>query len=198
VTDDGSTDDVLCATYRALCRHGYADLTTQDIADEWSKSKPALHYHYDTKRDLLVAFLEHLLDSYTDHVVDPGADAGTPRERLAAVLDAALDPPRADAHRELRTALFEIKAQAPYDDAFRDRLAEFDAHLHAEIRGVVRDGIAAGAFRADADPDRVATLLTTVVDGAYTRRVALGDDGGVRAAARACVDGVLEEAEATE
>ncbi|GAB6861145.1 TetR/AcrR family transcriptional regulator [Haloplanus litoreus] len=187
------TDDIMCATYRALCRHGYAELTMQDIADEWSKSKPALHYHYDTKRGLLLAFLDHLYDAYTDRVAAP--DEGTPRARLDALIDAALDPPRADAHRELRTALFEVKAQAPYDEAFRERLGRFDDYLDTEIRRVVAEGVETGTFRADIDPSTTATLLLTLVNGAHARRVALGTDGGVRAAIDDFVDDHLGEAE---
>ncbi|MFB6101257.1 MAG: TetR/AcrR family transcriptional regulator [Haloplanus sp.] len=179
------TDDIMCATYRALCRHGYADLTMQDIADEWSKSKAALHYHYDTKRGLLLAFLDHLYDGYTDRVVAPAE--GTPADRLLSLLDAALDPPRTDATRELRTALFEVKAQAPYDEDFRERLERFDRYLHDEIRSVVADGVESGAFRADIDPESTATLLVTLVNGAQSRRVALGDGAGVRDAVEAYV-----------
>jgi AcrR family transcriptional regulator len=185
----GPTDDIMCATYRALCRHGYADLTMQDIADEWAKSKAALHYHYDTKRGLLLAFLDHLFESYTERVADPAE--GTPRERLDGLVAAALDPPRADATRELRTALFEVKAQAPHDDAFRERLERFDRYLQAEIRGVVGAGVESGAFRADVDPDEIATLLVTLVNGAHSRRVVLGDDAGMPETIRSFVDGHL-------
>jgi AcrR family transcriptional regulator len=185
------TDDIMCATYRALCRHGYADLTMQDIADEWANSKAALHYHYDTKRGLLLAFLDHLFESYTERVADPAE--GTPRERLDTLVAAALDPPRTDATRELRTALFEVKAQAPHDDAFRERLERFDRYLQAEIRGVVGAGVEAGAFRADVDPDEIATLLVTLVNGAHSRRIVLGDDAGVPEAIRSFVDDHLAE-----
>ena len=189
------TDDIMCATYRALCRHGYADLTMQDIADEWEKSKAALHYHYDTKRGLLLSFLDHLFESYTERVVDP--EDGSPRERLHALVAAALDPPRADTTRELRTALFEVKAQAPHDDAFRERLERFDRYLHAEIREVVGDGVETGAFRADVDPDETATLLVTLINGAHSRRIVLGDDAGVPEAIRSFVDDRLVAEEAT-
>jgi AcrR family transcriptional regulator len=180
VTDESPaarTDDIMCATYRALCRHGYADLTMQDIADEWVKSKPALHYHYDTKRGLLLAFLDHLYDAYTDRVADP--KSGAPRDRLDTLLAAALDPPRADATRELRTALFEVKARAPHDDAFRRRLERFDRHLHDELRSVVGSGVDEGTFRSGVDPDETATLLATLINGAHSRRLVLGDDAGV-------------------
>ena len=191
--DDTPTDDIMCATYRALCRHGYANLTMQDIADEWSKSKAALHYHYDTKRGLLLAFLDHLFDAYTDRVADGGD--GPPRERLQTLLADALDPPRTDASQELRTALFEVKAQAPHDDGFRERLARFDRYLHDEVRGIVTEGVETGAFRADIDPETTATLLVTLVNGARSRRVALDDEAGVPDAVRAFVDDHLVEAD---
>ena len=47
---DEPREQVIRATYRALCAHGYANLTMRDIADETDLSKAALHYHYDTKR----------------------------------------------------------------------------------------------------------------------------------------------------
>lgn len=196
MTGDSSsdtTDDIMCATYRALCRHGYANLTMQDIADEWSKSKAALHYHYDTKRGLLLAFLDYLFDAYTDRVADDGD--GPPSERLQSLLSDALNPPRADAARELRTALFEVKAQAPHDDGFRERLERFDHYLQEEIRGVVAEGVDTGAFRADINPETTATLLVTLVNGARSRRVAIGDDAGVPEAIRAFVDDLLVEAD---
>ena len=37
------------ATYRALCEHSYANLTTEKIAAETDLSKAALHYHYGIK-----------------------------------------------------------------------------------------------------------------------------------------------------
>ena len=37
-------EEVMEATCRALCEHGYADLTMQDVADESDKSTAALHY----------------------------------------------------------------------------------------------------------------------------------------------------------
>ncbi|HET7323460.1 MAG TPA: helix-turn-helix domain-containing protein, partial [Halococcus sp.] len=63
-----TTDELMHATYRALCKHGYANLTMQDIADESTKSKAALHYHYDTKQDLLLAFLSFLYERFEERL----------------------------------------------------------------------------------------------------------------------------------
>ena len=187
--DDETTEDIMRAVYSALCTHGYADLTMQDIADESSLSKAALHYHYDTKRDLLLAFLEHLHGKFTDRLADAEAAAGDdPADRLVAFLDAALFPPeRDDADlREFRTAVLEIKAQAPYEPAFRTHLSEFDDFVHGRVAAIVADGMERGRFDDRADPEAVASFVVTVMNGAHTRSVAV--DHPVEDARRAVLE----------
>ena len=166
---DETTEDIVEATYCALCECGYAGLTMQDIADRTDASKSSLHYHYDTKHDLLLAFLDHLFESFADRF---GADEeGDPLDRLAAVVDEALDEADDEDRRDFRTAMLEIKAQAPYDEQFRERLTEFDNHIRECIRGIVADGVESGVFRADANPEEVAKFFATVFDGAHTRAI---------------------------
>ncbi|WP_336001009.1 TetR/AcrR family transcriptional regulator [Halorientalis halophila] len=169
-------DEIMSATYRALRTHGYADLTMQDIADETELSKAALHYHYDSKQELLESFLDFLYDGFTERVGDP--DGETAPERLRALIDAILYPPVEDDDERVafKTALLELKAQAPYDDGIRDRLRRFDEFLHGEFRDVLDDGIAAGTVRGDVDPDDAARFLVTTLDGASTKQVAVGQE----------------------
>jgi AcrR family transcriptional regulator len=174
--DDETIEDIMRAVYSALCTHGYADLTMQDIADESVLSKAALHYHYDTKRDLLLAFLEHLHGKFTERLADAEAAAGDdPADRLVTFIDAALFPPeRADADlREFRTAVLEIKAQAPYVPAFREHLAKFDGFVHDRVAAIVAEGVERGRFDERADPETVACFVVTVINGAHTRSVAV-------------------------
>jgi AcrR family transcriptional regulator len=171
-TADETTEDIVEATYCALCECGYAGLTMQDIADRSATSKSSLHYHYDTKHDLLLAFLDHLYDSFAERFgTDPDAD---PLDRLAAVVEEALDDDDDEQRRDLRTAILEIRAQAPYDDAFREYLGEFDAYIADQLRKIVADGVEAGVFSDDADPDAVAEFLVTVFDGAHVRAITAG------------------------
>lgn len=159
------------ATYRALCEHGYAGLTMQDIADRSKASKSSLHYHYDTKHDLLLAFLDHLFEEFRERF-ETATDGDDPVDRLAAVLDRALDEEDDETRRDFRTAMLEIKAQAPYDDAFRAHLTEFEDFIRDHVREIVADGVESGAFRRDADPDDVAEFVVTAIDGAHTRAIA--------------------------
>jgi len=173
--ESDTCEEIMAATYRALCEHGYAALTMQDIADASGKSKAALHYHYDTKTDLLVAFLDHLYEEFEERV--RAVEADTPAERLHAVVDTVIGeetPEQRDA--QFATAFLEIQAQAPYDDAFCERLAEFDRIVYEEIRDCVREGIAAGQIHEDVDPDRIASFIVTTINGANCRNVAVGYD----------------------
>ncbi|WP_135365635.1 TetR/AcrR family transcriptional regulator [Halosimplex halophilum] len=197
---DGSTPEaIMGATYRALCEHGYADLTMQDIADQSDKSKASLHYHYDTKEELLLAFLDHLYDAFTDDVGETDGDDAV--ARLVTFVDELLcpaeraDEPRGgsapddaddtddgtDEFEEFQTALLEIKAQGPYVESYREQLERVDAFVRGRVRDIVADGIEQGTVRADVDPDDTAAFVATLVDGVNTRRVALGEtDGSVR------------------
>ncbi|RRJ32072.1 TetR/AcrR family transcriptional regulator [Halocatena pleomorpha] len=156
------------ATYRALCKHGYASLRMQDIADESTKSKAALHYHYESKHDLLVAFLEHLYEQFED---DIGADCGDdPATRLVTFVEERLTP-RGDGQKEFQTALLEIKAQAPYDEAYRERLAEFDRLVFDRLRSMLQTGIDRGVVDDEIDPEDTAAFLVEHINGAQIRHV---------------------------
>lgn len=157
-----TTNELMRATYRALCKHGYANLTMQDIADESTKSKAALHYHYDTKQELLLSFLSFLYERFEERLRAP--DGESPREHLVAFIDAALTPPERDEQLAFQTAFLEIKTQVPYNEGFREQITQFDDLLHERCRSIIAEGIEAGVFR-EVDPDAVATFFVTLFNG---------------------------------
>lgn len=166
-----ANDEIIEATYRALCKHGYADLTIQRIADESSMTTAAIHYHFATKKELLTAFLRHVIERFEQRLPN---DAMEPRERLESFLDAVFEP--ASSHDDdFPVALMELKAQAPYQEVYRQRLTELDEKMRTFIANAVRDGTDAGDFH-DADPETVARFVVTAINGAHARRVALGED----------------------
>jgi AcrR family transcriptional regulator len=193
---DEPRESVMRATFRALREHGYANLTMQDIADETDLSKATLHYHYDTKRDLLTAFLDTLASWYEGRLED--LDGETPPERLASLFDECLSceterPDRSDgtadpaefgetadpedhgetAYPGFHTAMLEVKAQAPHEAAYRDRLAAVDDVLTGRLSEIVAEGVEDGSLR-EVDPDAVAAFLADVLAGSHTRNVAVG------------------------
>ncbi|WP_238392138.1 TetR/AcrR family transcriptional regulator [Halorussus amylolyticus] len=165
-------NELMRATYTALCKRGYASLRMQDIADESSKSKATLHYHYESKRELLSAFLDYLYDGFAERLDD--LDGERPVDRLLALVDVVLTPRDEDTHRGFQTALLEIKAQGPYDDQFREQLLRFDRLLHDRFESLLEAGQRDGDVRAEVDPDETADFFVTAVNGAQTRYVSVG------------------------
>lgn len=165
-----ATDEIMDGIYRALCTHGYADLTMRDIADECSKSKSLLHYHYDTKEDLLVAFLDHILSGF-EAWVDEGADRPPARRIVEFVGWFVFESAETD-REAFHIALLELRSQGPFNDRIRERLLRSDRLLRGTVTNVLMDGVEAGVFR-EVDVEETAALLVATLDGARTRQITL-------------------------
>ncbi|WP_256687212.1 TetR/AcrR family transcriptional regulator [Halococcus qingdaonensis] len=175
--------DIMEATYRALCEHGYADLTIQAIADEFDKSKSLLYYHYDTKDEILIAFLSYLLDQFS---IEDAIDRDeSPDEQLWTLVDELLPESPPDEHREFQLALFELRSRALSKAAYREQFTRVDRLIHDAFVDVLTAGIDDGSFR-EIGVEETATLLVSTVTGAMLRRVTTDDD--VTAAREAVVD----------
>ena len=161
---------IMRATYAALCKHGYADLTIKRIAAEYGKSTAAIHYHYETKDDLFAAFLEYLIDQFVETIHD--VETTDPEQRLDMLLDTLLVEPRE--YHDLLIAMLEMRAQTPHNEVFADRFRQNDEYIRYLLETVIDHGIKGGVF-ADVDAEHVARALLTIVDGARTRAVVLDD-----------------------
>ncbi|WP_049916874.1 TetR/AcrR family transcriptional regulator [Halogeometricum pallidum] len=167
-----AADAIMDGTHSALRAHGYAELTMRDIADEAGVSKAALHYHFDGKHDLLLSFLDRLLERFEARIEDVSGE--DPEERLLSLAETVMLPPADGDPHEFRTALLEIEAQAPYDEAYRTRLERFDEAFADRVRAILAAGVADGTFDESVDPDESSSFVVTYVRGARTRNVAVG------------------------
>jgi len=166
-------EEIMDAVDSALRTHGYAALTMQDIADECSKSKSLLHYHYDTKEDLLVAFLDQMLTKY-ETKLDNRADL-PPLSRTVEFVARFVFTPGEDDREAFHLALLEMRSQGPFNDRIREQLQRSDRLLRETVADILEDGIEEGVFEP-VDVDRTAALIVATVDGARTRQITLGDD----------------------
>jgi len=172
--------EIMEATYRALLEHGYADLSISRIVDELDKSKAAIYYHYDTKDDLLAAFLEFAVDRFEETIDTETGDE--PSEDLAHVTEKLLALQPDAEQRQLQAVLVGPRSQAVTNEVFREQFTQIDERLAATIRSIVERGIDEGTFR-DVDPSRIAEHILSTVNGAMYSR-ATTDRTGTAAAAR--------------
>lgn len=162
---------IMGATYRALCKHGYAHLTMQDIADEFDKSRPLLHYHYDTKDELMLAFVDNMIGWVGGQLAQ--SDTEDPLDRMEAYIDGFVIDPGEEDRETFALALLELRVQAVHNDEFRSRLSRHYENNVGTIADIIADGVEAGVFRA-VDPDEVGEFIYTSLVGARMYQVTMG------------------------
>jgi len=187
-------DEIMDGVSKALARHGYADLTMQDIADECEKSKSLLHYHYDTKEDLLVAFLDQLLTDYEEKLASRTDQS--PVERLVTFIAQFVFTPDETERAAFHLALLEMRSQGPFNDRIREQLKRSDELLRDTVADILGDGIEEGVFEP-VDVDRTAALFVAMLDGARTRQITLSegqpeDDTYTRTVAEEALERIVE------
>jgi AcrR family transcriptional regulator len=169
-----SHEEIMWATHDALCKHGYANLTMRNIAAECSKSHSLLTYHYDTKENLIAAYLEFLVEQF-----DEGGDlidSDDPMERLERFLD--FFTIGSDVYsEELAVAFFELGNAALRDEGFRETLRTHEAGNLRILTDIVEQGQETGRFRGGIDAGDVAKLLVSTLAGAGQLEMAAGMTG---------------------
>ncbi|MFC6838033.1 TetR/AcrR family transcriptional regulator [Halomarina ordinaria] len=185
----GSTEtEIMEATYRALCKHGYSGLSISRIADEFEKSKSSLYYHYDSKDDLLVAFLTFAVDRFEASVATERSD--DPMADLEGVIERLLPLRPTDEQRQIQALLVDLRSQAVTDERFRERFADIDERLVTTLTEVIERGIERGTFN-EVDATRVAEHVLAVLNGAMVARATTDREAAV-AAARVSLSSYLD------
>jgi AcrR family transcriptional regulator len=184
---------LMAATYRALCEHGYDDLTMRDISAEFEKSRALIHYHYDSKADLLAAVFEWMVDRYEERMLEGVATAEDPEAMLERFVDLSLSGPADPSfdHWAFFTALLEFRSRAHRDERIRAALmASYDRAVGI-VRAILEDGIERGVFR-EVDAEAAAHFLFLATDAVRVRRITNGDPDAV-AQGRVALDQLVLE-----
>lgn len=176
--DEGESDDtrqaLMRATFRALCDHGYADLSIQRIADEFEKSKSLIYYHYDDKDALLLDFLDYMHERFTEGMAE--MERAEPGEQLLEFYDLVVPAEMDDEQASFIVALFELRTKAPQAPPYRERFTDMDELMKEHLARYLETGIDAGVFR-DVDVDETAEFLLSIFNGMMVERAttAMGD-----------------------
>lgn len=183
--------EVAHAVQRALVEHGYEGLTTAKIAAEYEHSESGLYYHFDSKDEMVAAFLDHLRGHLGEELVDRETDGPAEELRVACELVfVGPDEPEAGVH----VAIMELLSHAPHNETLREPLIRLEAAVIDEFERIVADGVETGVFRA-VDPRATAVFLAAAADGSTGLYAALEMDVGddLERAVGAYVDSLLVE-----
>ncbi|QFU82340.1 TetR/AcrR family transcriptional regulator [Natronorubrum aibiense] len=174
VDPETTQDEILIATYRALSKYGYAELTISKIGDEFDKSPSLIYHHYEDKEALIFDCLEFMLEHFEASLVETTIE--DPNEALINFLEVGmcLGPDEPD---QLIRTLTQLRARASHND-FYEHFSRSDRVFQDHLEMIISEGIEEGKFQ-DCDPEQVATMLFTTLTGILYRRTTSDIEGGI-------------------
>lgn len=159
------------AAFRALVKHGYADLSIKDIGEELGQNPSIIYHYFDSKDDLLLS----MLDVFVEIFIGQHAEGSIrdPREELEQFVGQVLHPtpaqvegvmfsPPSDIEKAISRVYVELWAHATWDSEFRRKTTEIEERLKTAITHIIHSGIETDQFRpVDAEPtaDHILFLL---------------------------------------
>jgi len=126
-----SRQQVLEAAMTALAERGYARTSVSDIAAAAKMSKGAVHYHFESKDDLIAQVLARCAEVMRDRVRDAWDAPGEPQERIRRALR-EMRSTRRGASPELRV-LADLMAQGIYDPKLRAAISKMFEENREEV-----------------------------------------------------------------
>jgi TetR/AcrR family fatty acid metabolism transcriptional regulator len=158
-----SRQQVLDAAIRALAERGYAKTSVSDIAKAAGMSKGAVHYHFESKDDLIVQVLARCGEVMRVRVAEAWQAPGEPHEKISRALR-EMRSSRKQGTPELRV-LADLMAQGIYDPKLRKALSTlFDANRE-EVMRHLEQGFAELGLRPKVPLRVVPRLVLGMLDG---------------------------------
>lgn len=170
--------EIMEATYRALSEHGYGGLTTQTIADEFENSKSLLYYHYESKDELLVDFLDYVLHQFLAAI---RVQDHPPAKQLRLLVNNIVPETLDEEPYRIQLAMFELRVNAPHDPNAQQQYLDVDRELKQLLKEIIQQGVESNAFVA-VDPDVEAERFLSLLIGARTRRLTMDEEFSIEPA----------------
>ncbi len=165
-----SREQVLQAAIDTLASKGYAHTSVGDIAERAGMSKGSVHYHFESKDDLLAHVLHVCIARIGKPVREawekPGISA---TERIAAAIG-CLRETRESLKPELRV-LVDLMAQAVHDEQLRAPIAVAMRQEREQLLEALRASIEELGMVPVVAPDLILRLLMALLDGLVLHRL---------------------------
>ncbi|MDF3300865.1 TetR/AcrR family transcriptional regulator [Streptomyces tropicalis] len=165
------------AAAELLWERGYTGTSPAMILERAHAGQGSMYHHFSGKAELAAAAMEHMSDQLRSRTEDALAGEESAVARVHAFLDLERDP-LAGCRMGRLAQDYEIVA----DDGLRVTTADFFTWLGDRLSAVLAEGVRAGEFRPDTDPDVMASLIMATVQGGYVLARAHQDPAAFRRA----------------
>lgn len=151
---------LVAAAVESFASKGFHGTTTRDIASAAGMSPAALYVHHKSKEDLLYLISRAGHERTLQLVKDAVASSSDSVEQLLAVVR-GFTAHHARAHTSARIVNYELAALSP---EHLPEIAGIRRAIEEEMRRVVEEGVAGGAFRTSNPRMTALALLSLGID----------------------------------
>lgn len=160
---EGARKRILDAAWTLIATTGYHGVRIADVAARAGTSSAAVHYWFPGREALLGEALRHNVELAFERQSAALATIADPHARLVALLD--LQMPSGPVLEPEWSIWMQVWVEAVLDAGRRELYAQAQDRWFRTVLLTLRDGVAAGVFRPDMDPELRARQLTGLVDG---------------------------------
>jgi len=156
---------IVAAALTTIASNGYEKATIQQIAKQAELAPGLIHYHFQDKREILIALARHLTNYVYQRFSKLAATADTAENRLRAYLEARLGLGQG-ASADAVAAWVIIGSEAIRDEQVREA---YQQAIQSEIK-LLRELLSAyfaQRRRSQANVQRLAAVLMSFIEGAF-------------------------------
>ena len=183
VSDEHRTEkreQIIAATLRCVERDGFHKTTMAAVVQESGLSAGSVYTYFRGKHEIIHAIASSGVTGIKDAINGLIAEAGSgtapppPERAIQTATQHLLDLSEQLGINLPRIAL-QTWAEAARDPEVRELMAPEARRIRAAWRTYAEGAIEAGRFPRDADPERIAMVLTGLLPGFILQRLMLGD-----------------------
>jgi TetR/AcrR family transcriptional repressor of bet genes len=171
------------ATIATIGDRGTLDVTMSEIAGRAGVSSALAHHYFGAKQDLLKATMRHLLSELGHDAREALRNAGSPRERVSAIVSVNFSAKQFQPDTVAAWLAFYVEAQRSPE--LRRLLRVYARRLHSDLMSGLT-----GLF-ARKEAERTAEAIAALIDGLYIRR-ALKDSAPDSASAIRLIESFID------
>ncbi len=160
-------ESILVAAAHLISMRGVRGLRVEEVASHAGVSPPLLYYHFGSRSGLIRAALEHASEQAPSTALRRSPTGKDGYTAVRAALLAELGDDRAT--RENAVVWGEISASAVFEPALSDDVRRVFEEWCANVADGIKRGTDDGSITIRAEPDEVAQILITLVDGLCAR-----------------------------
>jgi TetR/AcrR family transcriptional regulator len=157
-----SRSSILKAALAEFAAHGIAGARTDTIAREARVNKALLYYYFKDKDSLYEAALDHVFGGLLDQVMPVLESDLPPREKMLEYVGTYFDYIAANPQFP-RVVQAEWMRSGIKSDAMRRVAKEYFHPIFKKVSGILRQGMAAGEFRAVNPVDFLPSVAAVIV-----------------------------------